>query len=109
MDAGFRKEHAPAKTLTMPPETTRELIVRFISTHQDGRLGDAIQHGIENTRVFTRRALAVLQNIGARIWPKQHRPAWLSLAMIGLAAAGLCLYVGFTALLYFTQRSLMYF
>ena len=93
----------------MPPETTRELIVRFISTHQDGRLGDAIQHGIENARVFTRRALAVLQNIGARIWPKQRRPAWLSLAMTALAAVVLCLYVGFTALLYFTQRSLMYF
>jgi fermentation-respiration switch protein FrsA (DUF1100 family) len=93
----------------MPPETTRDLIVRFISTHQDGRVGDAIQHGIKTARVFTRRALAVLPGIGTRIWPKQHRPAWLSQAMIGLAAVGLCLYVGFTALLYFTQRSLMYF
>jgi uncharacterized protein len=93
----------------MPPETTRDLIVRFISTQQDGRVGDAIQHGIKNARVFTRRALAVLPGIGTRIWPKQHRPAWLSQAMIGLAAVGLCLYVGFTALLYFTQRSLMYF
>ena len=28
---------------------------------------------------------------------------------MGLAAVALCLYVGFAALLYFTQRSLMYF
>ncbi len=93
----------------MPAETTRDLIARFISTHQHGRVGDTIQHGIENVRVFTRHAVAVLHGIGARIWPKQRRPAWLSQAMMWLAAVALCLYVGFAALLYFTQRSLMYF
>jgi fermentation-respiration switch protein FrsA (DUF1100 family) len=93
----------------MPPETTRDLIARFLSTHQDGRLRDAMQHGVESARVFTRRALAVSHGIGARIWPTRYRPAWLSQAMMGLAAVALCLYIGFAALLYFTQRSLMYF
>jgi uncharacterized protein len=105
----FRKDHASTKNLDMPPETTRDLIVRFLSTHQDGRLHDAVQHVVERARVFTRRALAVSHGIGARIWPTQYRPAWLSQAMMGLAAVALCLYIGFAALLYFTQRSLMYF
>jgi uncharacterized protein len=93
----------------MPPVTTRDLIARFLSTHQEERLRDAMQHGVENTREFTRYALAVSRGVVRLIWPKQYRPAWLSRAMMGLAAAALCLYVGFAALLYFTQRSLMYF
>jgi hypothetical protein len=93
----------------MPPVTTRDLIARFLSTHQEEKLRDAISRGIENTREFTRFALAVSRGAFILIWPKQYRPAWLSRAMIGLAAVALCLYLGFTALLYFTQRSLMYF
>jgi len=93
----------------MPPVTTRDLIGRFLSTHQEERLRDAIQHGIENTREFTRYALAVSRGAVRLIWPKQYRPAWLSRAMMGLVAVALCLYVGFAALLYYSQRSLMYF
>ena len=93
----------------MPPVTTRDLIARFLSTHQEERLRDAISHGVENAREFTRYALAVSRGVVRLIWPKQYRPAWLSRAMMGLAAVALCLYVGFAALLYFTQRSLMYF
>jgi fermentation-respiration switch protein FrsA (DUF1100 family) len=93
----------------MPPETTREFIGRFLSTQQEGRLRDAVQRGAEQARVLARHALVLSRSIAARAWPKQYRPLWLSRAMIWLAGIALCLYLGLAGLLYFTQRSLMYF
>jgi len=93
----------------MPPETTRDLIARFLSTHQEGRLGDAVRRWGETARIFAKRALLLSSGIAERVWPTQYRPRWLPRAMIWLAAAAFCLYVGFATLLYVNQRSLMYF
>jgi fermentation-respiration switch protein FrsA (DUF1100 family) len=78
----------------MPIESTRDLIVRFLSVRQEGRFGDggefggAWRRGGEKARRLVKRAMTPL------LW-------------IGIVA--LCLYIGLAAVLYFTQRSLMYF
>jgi fermentation-respiration switch protein FrsA (DUF1100 family) len=99
----------PWRNATMPLETTKDFIGRFLSSHQQGKLSDAMQRGAEQARLLARRALMLWQGIAARVWPKQYRPQWLSRAMMWIAGAALLLYVGFALLLYVTQRSLMYF
>jgi len=92
--------------------------VRSLSAHQEGRirdgseLGRATQRGGEKARRFVRRALTVCRGLAARVWPKKPRARSVSRAMTmltWLAVIVLCLYVGVAAMLYVTQRSLIYF
>jgi uncharacterized protein len=73
------------------------------------KLGAAILRGLEYARYLIRCAFIIADNLFAHAWPKQNRPAWLSRALMWIAVSALGLYVGFAMLLYFTQRSLMYF
>jgi uncharacterized protein len=95
---------------TMPLDTTREFIVRFLSAHHEGRLADAVRHSGNAMRALARHAFVVTRDItlrAARAWAKC--PRWLALAMTTAAIVVACLYVGVAMLLYFSQRSLMYF
>src|ERR1700728_1397814 len=94
---------------TMPLETTKESILRFLSSYQQRGWGEAIHRGIENARYFIRVAVILFDDFSLRVWPRRHRPRWLPRAMIAIAGVALCLYLGLAAVLYFTQRSLMYF
>jgi uncharacterized protein len=95
------------------------LIVLFFSAQQEAKtVDDASQsggamHRGETARLFIERALAVSRGFAARVWRKKKpRGSAVSRAMtvlIWIAIIALCLYVGFAAMLYFTQRSLMYF
>lgn len=101
-------------------ESTKGFIGRLVSAEQQQKLGqklsDAIRHGIEYAhrgieyaRYLLRVALIIADDLVERAWPARRRPAWLSRAVMWIALAALGLYVGFAVLLYFTQRSLMYF
>jgi uncharacterized protein len=101
----------------MPIETTTDLIAPSASTPPQEAIGDgsarrAIYRAIERARLLLHRALGVSRALVARAWPKASRPPRVKFAMISLTSVGvlaICLYVGFAAVLYFTQRSLMYF
>jgi fermentation-respiration switch protein FrsA (DUF1100 family) len=93
----------------MPFGTTRDSILRFLSSYQQGGWSEAIHRGIEHARYIIRVALILADDFSLRVWPRRHRPRWLRSAMMAIAGAALCLYLGLSALLYFTQRSLMYF
>jgi fermentation-respiration switch protein FrsA (DUF1100 family) len=94
---------------TMPFETTKDSIVRFLSSYQQGGWSEAIHRGIENARYYIRIAVILADDFSLRVWPRQYRPRWLARAMMVTVGAALCLYLGLAAMLYFTQRSLMYF
>ena len=93
----------------MPLETAKDSVVRFLSSYRQGGWREAIHHGIENARYFIRVAFILADDFSLRVWPRRHRPSWLPRAMMAIAGAALCLYLGLAAVLYFTQRSLMYF
>jgi len=78
--------------------------------------GDAAPSG---SRLLARRQGSLLvRQIKARarelaaLWRQEPRPLWISRARMALMAVAvllLCAYVGFAAMLYVTQRSMMYF
>jgi hypothetical protein len=94
---------------TMPFETMKDSIARFLSSYQQGGSGEAVHRGIENARYFIRIAFILVDDFSLRVWPRRYRPRWLARAMMAIAGAALCLYLGLAVVLYFTQRSLMYF
>ena len=78
-----------------------------------GTSGGSPPHADGNrNRSPARRAIALAQELAARIWRKEPRPVWVGYAVTALMAFAillLCVYIGFAAVLYVTQRSLMYF
>ncbi len=58
-------------------------------------------------REFARPLVTVLHTHAVRAW--SNRPAWTVTALVSAAIVLASLYVGLAALLYFTQRSMMYF
>jgi fermentation-respiration switch protein FrsA (DUF1100 family) len=61
---------------------------------------------------FAQRTVSALADFAARARSKQSRAVWLPWAMIalkGAAVVAVVLYLGTAAMLYFTQRSMMYF
>ena len=78
-----------------------------------GTSGGSPPHADGNrNRLPARRAIALAQELAARIWRKESRPVWVGYAVTALMAFAillLCVYIGFAAVLYVTQRSMMYF
>jgi pimeloyl-ACP methyl ester carboxylesterase len=87
--------------------------VRLLSARQKARIGDAGENGGgarrsgEPWRLFVERAIGNSRELAALVWPAKKSRTMTVLIAIGIAA--LCLYIGLAALLYLTQRSLMYF
>jgi hypothetical protein len=119
----------------MTVETTRDLVVRPLSAPQE-RTGDAtafsrakqrggetawqvarqtcivLQAGSATARHVARQALIVLRGVIARARPQQPRGPSVRRAMTmmsWLAVIAVCGYAGLAAMLYVTQRSMMYF
>jgi uncharacterized protein len=96
---------------TMPIETTTDALARPLAAHEP-EIGDAGErsgaaHSVgKKARNFVARALAAPHLMAARRRPGRSR-AMTALAWIGVIAV--CLYVGLAAVIYFAQRSLMYF
>ena len=70
---------------------------------------DASAGGLDAARVLARRAIAAFH---AYVWNEDSRALWMPWAMIALkfgAVVAVCLYLSMAAILYFTQRSMMYF
>jgi uncharacterized protein len=92
--------------------------VRSLSARRDAGIGNARERGGTTYRggdeeqPFARRILAASRGVAKRVWSEKPRGRWLALAMMALQWSGIiavCLYVGAAAMLYLTQRSLMYF
>ena len=83
-------------------------IVRSLSFWRDAGLG-----GIDAARALAQRAIVGFHSgFHAYVWNERSRALWVPWAMIALkvgAAVAVCLYIGVAAVLYFTQRSMMYF
>ena len=79
-------------------DAVRDLTRRALVTLHD--LGARAGH-------FTRPAVSTLGDHAVRAWSK--RPAWTMTALACAAIVLVCLYVGLAAILYFSQRSMMYF
>src|SRR5271170_5075623 len=102
-------------------DATRSLIVRSFSTRGETRFDDAneaggsLRRGAEQTLRLVERVLAFSRDRASLLWsqrrrdPNFWRARWIKRAMIAIAVVAFCLYVGVVALMYFTQRSLMYF
>jgi uncharacterized protein len=74
--------------------------------------GGATSRGSDAERPFVSRVVALSREFAARVWRKNPRSVWISYAKMtvtSIAVVALCLYLGFAAVLYFTQRSMMYF
>ena len=79
-------------------------IVRSLSSWREAGL-----IGAEAARDFAARAVAAFHT---HAWNERSRALWMPWAMIALkifAVAAVCLYLGTGAIVYFTQRSMMYF
>src|SRR4029077_10633916 len=100
---------------TMPAETTRDVMVRSLAADQQNAVVEragAAQRGAAKARHFAWLAFAVAREIVAWAWETLSRTRAGKRAMVvlmGIAIGVLCLYAGVLAMLYFTQRSLMYF
>jgi fermentation-respiration switch protein FrsA (DUF1100 family) len=100
----------------MPIETTRGFVLRSLlgrneASGNDCETGRAASFGATARRSI-RRAFIAARDFTATLWPKGRRSQSAERAMTvltWLAGLALCVYIGLTALLYFTQRSLMYF
>jgi uncharacterized protein len=58
------------------------------------------------------RVIGGSHDLAARVWHEKSRAVWMPWAMIILKAVAIimvCLYLGMAAILYFSQRSMMYF
>jgi pimeloyl-ACP methyl ester carboxylesterase len=87
-----------------PPLERDNRIVRSLSFWREAGLS-----GAEAARDLAGRAVAAFH---AHVWNERSRARWMPWAMITLkiaAAIAICLYLGMGAILYFTQRSMMYF
>jgi fermentation-respiration switch protein FrsA (DUF1100 family) len=111
-------EPAQRRHATMPAETTEDVIVRSLSADQEDAIGEGVERtgaarrGGEKVRRFVWLVFAVSREIVAWAWERIPRPrpgARTMTVVAGIVAAVLCVYVGALAVLYFTQRSLMYF
>jgi uncharacterized protein len=79
-------------------------IVRSLSSWREAGL-----IGAEAARDLAARAVAAFHT---HVWNERSRALWMPWAMITLkiaAAVAVCLYLGMAAIVYFTQRSMMYF
>jgi fermentation-respiration switch protein FrsA (DUF1100 family) len=104
---------------TMPIETTRDVSAHSLAADQEDAVVEragAAQRAVAKVRRFTWLALAVLREIVAWAW----ETSWATLSRIrggkrtmtvlmGIVVSALCVYAGVLAMLYFTQRSLLYF
>ena len=110
--------------MTTTPETTPELTkalmtkvlaARSIETADETKTGDAgeaMHRGAEKARRWVVRALAAARALAIRAWPGKPRTRSASRTMNALgwiAVIALVVYVGFAAIVYLAQRSLMYF
>ena len=97
------------KTMT----ETRELIMRsFPARPETGKAAAAGGARLHRAAWSARRAVLGVRELAARLWRQEPRPVWLSRAITALMAVVLlllCVYLGFAAILYVTQRSMMYF
>ena len=103
----------------MPIETTRDVSVRSLSADQEETVGEragAAQRAVAKVRRFAWLALAVLREIVAWAWETSSETMFRTRAgkramtvLMGIVVSALCVYAGVLAMLYFTQRSLMYF
>ena len=78
--------------------------MRSLPFWRDAKIG-----GADAVRAFVQRAVAAFH---ALVWNEKSRALWMPWAMIALKSVGLiavCLYLGMAAILYFKQRSMMYF
>src|SRR5580704_15523317 len=110
--------------MTTTPETTPEMTkalmtkvgaARSIETADETKTGDAgeaMHRGAEKARRWVVRALAAARALAMRAWPGKPRTRSASRTMNALgwiAVIALVVYVGFAAIVYLAQRSLMYF
>ena len=99
----------------MPIETTRDVSVHSLAADQEDAVVEragAVQRAVAKVRRFAWLALAVAREIVAWAWETLSRTragkramTVLTVILIGL----MCVYGGVLAMLYFTQRSLLYF
>jgi uncharacterized protein len=85
----------------------RTWIVRSHSFWREVKLSSA-----ESAQALAQRAVAAAHDLAAQAWNEKSRAVWMPWAMITLKAAAIiaiCLYLAMAAILYFTQRSMMYF
>jgi uncharacterized protein len=85
----------------------RSLSFRHDERNAYERAGAAYRQVADAARAFAQQTLAVGRGLAIRGW--SNKPSWAMTALIGIAVVFVCLYVGLAAILYFAQRSLMYF
>jgi uncharacterized protein len=81
--------------------------VRSVSFWRDASIG-----GASGVQAFVQRTLAASRDFATHLWSKPSRAVWMPwamIALIGIAVVLAVLYVGMAAILYFSQRSMMYF
>jgi fermentation-respiration switch protein FrsA (DUF1100 family) len=100
----------------MPIEATTDVIQPVAGPHEaTGDAPERVGHrqtAVDKARHHVERVLAASLALLLQAWSRKRRPQPLSRTMTILGWIGviaLCCYVGFAAMLYFAQRSLMYF
>ena len=81
--------------------------MRSVSFWRDASIG-----GASGVQAFVQRTLAASRDFATHLWSKPSRAVWMPwamIALIGIAVVLAVLYVGMAAILYFSQRSMMYF
>ena len=81
--------------------------MRSVSFWRDASIG-----GANGLQARAQRLIAAAGDLAAYVWSKPSRAVWVPWAMIALKVAAVVLvilYVGMAAILYFSQRSMMYF
>ena len=81
--------------------------MRSVSFWRDASIG-----GANGLQARAQRLIAAAGDLAAYVWSKSSRAVWVPWAMIALKVAAVVLvilYVGMAAILYFSQRSMMYF
>ncbi len=69
-------------------------------------------HARNGRSLSVRRLKALARQLPALLWRREPRPLWIAYARTALMAIAVvlfCAYLGFAAMLYVTQRSMMYF
>ncbi len=92
--------------------------MRSLSSRDEARIdetgegGGTLRRGADWARRFVWRTLAFASGLAAVVRSKKSRDPWFARAMTALQWIGViavCLYIGAAAILYFAQRSLIYF
>jgi hypothetical protein len=103
-------EAGTAHHATIPIETRDAMMEDTIGAAGEPH-ASAWRHGRERTRQIAQQALVLTYDVLAWLRAKQRtrngRRVMTALTWLGVGA--LCIYIGAAAVLYFTQRSLMYF